>query len=173
MEIGGIWEGGHAWCWQSFPQKTWWVVPMWTILCSLHQPLYIPYRPLCVTGNLNPPLPRCFFILKFHLWKYFYFLLMFDIMNLVLQPSMEVFNDMLHQLEIGKHNPDGADQGFISSYFPDLLDMPMFHPPLNGTTVNGSYRLPLGYQMEATYYCEWIKNAQILNFFNALNYFYH
>jgi hypothetical protein len=27
--------------------------------------------------------------------------------------------------------------------------------------------------MEATYYCEWIKNAQILNFFNALNYFYH
>ncbi|KAJ7011413.1 hypothetical protein NC653_001749 [Populus alba x Populus x berolinensis] len=70
----------------------------------------------------------------------------------VLQPSMEVFKDMLHQLEIGKENPDGADQGFISGYFPDLLDMPMFHPPLNGTTVNGSYRLPLGYQMDATYY---------------------
>ncbi|KAG5248848.1 hypothetical protein OIU76_004456 [Salix suchowensis] len=70
----------------------------------------------------------------------------------VLQPSEEVFKDMLHQLEIGQDNPDGADQGFIGSYFPDLLDMPMFHPPLNGSTVNGSYRLPLGYQMEATYY---------------------
>jgi hypothetical protein len=79
---------------------------------------------------------------------------------------MEVFKDMLHQLEIGKENPDGADQGFISGYFPDLLDMPMFHPPLNGTTVNGSYRLPLGYQMDATYYCESNKDApaQLIKF---------
>lgn len=49
-----------------------------------------------------------------------------------LQPSMKVFNDMLHELDIGRNNPDGADQGFIGSYFPDLLDQPMFHPPLNG-----------------------------------------
>ncbi|CAL5344677.1 unnamed protein product [Camellia sinensis] len=47
-------------------------------------------------------------------------------------PSMKVFNDMLHELDIGRNNPDGADQGFIGSYFPDLLDQPMFHPPLNG-----------------------------------------
>ncbi|XP_028108774.1 putative glucuronosyltransferase PGSIP8 isoform X2 [Camellia sinensis] len=50
----------------------------------------------------------------------------------VLEPSMKVFNDMLHELDIGRNNPDGADQGFIGSYFPDLLDQPMFHPPLNG-----------------------------------------
>ncbi|XP_047317653.1 putative glucuronosyltransferase PGSIP8 [Impatiens glandulifera] len=70
----------------------------------------------------------------------------------VLQPSIPVFNDMVHQLAVGRSNPDGADQGFIGGYFPDLLDQPMFHPPLNGSKLNGSYRLPLGYQMDATYY---------------------
>lgn len=70
----------------------------------------------------------------------------------VLQPSMTVFKDMLHQLDIGKDNPDGADQGFIGGYFPDLLEKPMFYPSPNGTKLEGSYRLPLGYQMEATYY---------------------
>ncbi|KAL4602477.1 hypothetical protein ACB092_10G055300 [Castanea dentata] len=70
----------------------------------------------------------------------------------VLQPSKEVFNDMVHELEIGRENPDGADQGFICSYYPNLLDRPMFHPPLNGTKLDGTYRLPLGYQMDASYY---------------------
>ncbi|GAV88206.1 Glyco_transf_8 domain-containing protein [Cephalotus follicularis] len=70
----------------------------------------------------------------------------------VLQPSMDVFKDMVHDLEIGKDNPDGADQGFISGYFPDLLDRPMFHPPTNGTKLDGHFRLPLGYQMDASYY---------------------
>lgn len=70
----------------------------------------------------------------------------------VLQPSMEVFNDMLHELDVGRSNPDGADQGFLASYFPDLLDQPMFHPPPNGSKVDGSYRLPLGYQMDASYF---------------------
>ncbi|KAF9614268.1 hypothetical protein IFM89_016560 [Coptis chinensis] len=69
-----------------------------------------------------------------------------------LQPSMEVFKDMLHELEIGRENPDGADQGFLTSYFSDLLDQPLFHPPLNGTKLKGTYRLPLGYQMDASYY---------------------
>eukprot|EP00268_Persea_americana_P043309 TRINITY_DN43513_c0_g1_i3.p1 TRINITY_DN43513_c0_g1~~TRINITY_DN43513_c0_g1_i3.p1 ORF type:complete len:210 (-),score=31.90 TRINITY_DN43513_c0_g1_i3:245-874(-) len=32
----------------------------------------------------------------------------------VLQPSMEVFKNMLHELEIGRNNPDGADQGFFN-----------------------------------------------------------
>lgn len=75
------------------------------------------------------------------------------IVNLLLQPSKEVFNDMIHELEIGRENPDGADQGFICSYYPNLLDGPMFHPPLNGTKLDGTYRLPLGYQMDASYYC--------------------
>ncbi|XP_043717393.1 putative glucuronosyltransferase PGSIP8 [Telopea speciosissima] len=70
----------------------------------------------------------------------------------VLQPSNEVFKDMLHELEIKRNNPDRADQGFLVSYFPDLLDRPMFHPPHNGTKLDGTYRLPLGYQMDASYY---------------------
>lgn len=61
---------------------------------------------------------------------------------------------MLHELEIGRANKDGADQGFLVSYFPDLLDQPMFHPPANSTKLAGTYRLPLGYQMDASYYCE-------------------
>ncbi|KAG6635960.1 hypothetical protein CIPAW_11G079100 [Carya illinoinensis] len=70
----------------------------------------------------------------------------------VLQPSMEVFNDMKKELKRGRENPDGADQGFICGYYPDLLDRPMFHPPPNGTKLDGTFRLPLGYQMDATYY---------------------
>nr|GMC80940.1 putative glucuronosyltransferase PGSIP8 [Ipomoea batatas] len=70
----------------------------------------------------------------------------------VLQPSMTVFKDMLHELKVGRENPDGADQGFIGGYFPDLLDKPMFHPNANGTKLEGQYRLPLGYQMDASYY---------------------
>lgn len=61
---------------------------------------------------------------------------------------------MVHELEIERDNPDGADQGFIGGYFPDLLDKPMFHPPPNNTTLDGQYRLPLGYQMDASYYCK-------------------
>jgi hypothetical protein len=79
--------------------------------------------------------------------------LMLVIMNLVLQPSKEVFDDMVHEVEIVRDNPDGADQGFIGSYFSDLLDQPMFHLPPNGTKLVGTYRLPLGYQMDATYFC--------------------
>ncbi|KAL8150900.1 hypothetical protein V2J09_020708 [Rumex salicifolius] len=70
----------------------------------------------------------------------------------VLQPSTEVFKDMIHELESERPNSDGADQGFIGSYFPDLLDRPMFHPPGNNTKLNGNFRLPLGYQMDASYF---------------------
>lgn len=75
-----------------------------------------------------------------------------------LQPSMEVFNDMMHELQIGRNNPDGADQGFLTSYFPDLLGSPQFLPPPNNTKLEGSYRLPLGYQMDASYFCKHIPN---------------
>lgn len=71
-----------------------------------------------------------------------------------MQPSKEVFNNMLHELEMERANPDGADQGFLGSYFSDLLDRPMFHPAHNRSKLNGNYRLPLGYQMDASYYCK-------------------
>ncbi|KAJ0860306.1 putative glycogenin glucosyltransferase [Helianthus annuus] len=48
----------------------------------------------------------------------------------VLEPSSKVFKDMLRDLDNRRDNPDGADQGFIGGYFPDLLDQPMFIHPL-------------------------------------------
>ncbi|KAG7028387.1 putative glucuronosyltransferase PGSIP7 [Cucurbita argyrosperma subsp. argyrosperma] len=70
----------------------------------------------------------------------------------VLEPSKRVFDDMINEVRVGRKNPDGADQGFIGSYFPDLLNQPMFYPPSNGSVLGGNYRLPLGYQMDASYY---------------------
>lgn len=70
----------------------------------------------------------------------------------VLQPSVAVFHDMMHELKTLRKNRDGADQGFLVSYFNDLLDGPMFYPPANGSKLNGIYRLPLGYQMDASYF---------------------
>ncbi|PIA50174.1 hypothetical protein AQUCO_01300723v1 [Aquilegia coerulea] len=70
----------------------------------------------------------------------------------VVKPSMKVFKNMVHELDVGRQNPDGADQGFLTSYFSELLDQPLFHPPLNGTKLEGTYRLPLGYQMDASYF---------------------
>lgn len=70
---------------------------------------------------------------------------------------------MVYRLEAGTMNQDGADQGFLVSYFPDLLDQPMFHPPLNGTNLNGTYRLPLGYQMDASFYCKNLQNKSFLS----------
>ncbi|MCO5607533.1 hypothetical protein L7F22_061730 [Adiantum nelumboides] len=70
----------------------------------------------------------------------------------VLQPSMDVFNDMVKRVMAMAENRDGADQGFLAAYFPDLLDMPMFHPPVNGSRLEGKFRLPFGYQMDASYY---------------------
>ncbi|XP_031484553.1 putative glucuronosyltransferase PGSIP7 [Nymphaea colorata] len=70
----------------------------------------------------------------------------------VLQPSEEAFNGMLKQLKDGRENPDGADQGFLVGYFHELLEKPMFKPGRNGTRQDGYFRLPLGYQMDASYY---------------------
>eukprot|EP01018_Ginkgo_biloba_P035473 Gb_39224 [translate_table: standard] len=70
----------------------------------------------------------------------------------VLQPSEKVFRNMMHDLAARRRNRDGADQGFLVSYFDDLLDRPMFYPPANGSKLDGFYRLPLGYQMDASYF---------------------
>ena len=70
-----------------------------------------------------------------------------------LQPLMTVFDDMVRGTNAMSENRDGADQGFLTAYFPDLLDKPMFHPPSDGSKLSGNYRLPVGYQMDASYYC--------------------
>lgn len=73
---------------------------------------------------------------------------------LVLQPSNETYHSLHHDIKIGRENKDGADQGFLTGYVDDLLDRPMFYPPLDGSKLSGRFRLPLGYQMDASYFCE-------------------
>lgn len=68
----------------------------------------------------------------------------------VLQPSNETFSNMMSDIRGRKQNRDGLDQGFLGSQFSDLLDRPMFHPPVDGSRLDGVYRLPLGYQMDAS-----------------------
>ncbi|EFJ14850.1 hypothetical protein SELMODRAFT_180548 [Selaginella moellendorffii] len=72
----------------------------------------------------------------------------------VLKPSNETFQDMLEVIKEGRENNDGADQGLLTAYFSDLLERPLFTPPRNGSKLDGLYRLPLGYQMDASYYCK-------------------
>eukprot|EP00249_Psilotum_nudum_P019939 c27485_g5_i1 orf=324-1289(+) len=69
----------------------------------------------------------------------------------VLEPSKETYRDLIHGLKTIQ-NEDGADQGYLMAYFNDLLDRPLFHPPPNGSRLDGFYRLPLGYQMDASYF---------------------
>lgn len=67
---------------------------------------------------------------------------------------METYTAMTGQLST-THSFDGADQGFLASYFPDLLDSPLFRPlPPDSGRLNGTFRLPMGYQMDHIYYCE-------------------
>jgi hypothetical protein len=44
----------------------------------------------------------------------------------------------------------------LTNHFSDLLDRPMFHPPSDGSKLDGLFRLPLGYQMDASYFCKYI-----------------
>eukprot|EP00898_Chlorokybus_atmophyticus_P004488 jgi/Chlat1/503/Chrsp103S01099 len=68
----------------------------------------------------------------------------------VLAPSNDTLNDMLaraHALE----SYDGGDQGFLNSYFADLLAAPLFEPDAPAQQ-HGLFRLPFGYQMDQSYY---------------------
>ncbi|KAI5071086.1 hypothetical protein GOP47_0013337 [Adiantum capillus-veneris] len=69
----------------------------------------------------------------------------------VLEPSQATFERLIAGLET-KENKDGADQGYLMAYFDDLLERPLYKPPANGSKLNGFYRLPLGYQMDASYF---------------------
>jgi hypothetical protein len=70
----------------------------------------------------------------------------------VVKPTNETFTALYHDIMIGRENQDGADQGFLTGYFDDLLDRPMFYPPKDGSRLSGLFRLPLGYQMDASYF---------------------
>ena len=72
-------------------------------------------------------------------------------MSLV-QPSNETFQSL--RRGVGElSSRDGADQGFLHSYFPTLIKAPWFEPPPQGATLDGPlYRLPFGYQMDTSYF---------------------
>eukprot|EP00897_Mesotaenium_endlicherianum_P007140 jgi/Mesen1/6454/ME000033S05734 len=70
----------------------------------------------------------------------------------VLKPSNATYSKMVESLTSGLRSADGADQGFLTSYYPDLLNAPLFRPPTDGSLLTGHYRLPFGYQMDASYY---------------------
>ncbi|GBG63876.1 hypothetical protein CBR_g39657 [Chara braunii] len=71
---------------------------------------------------------------------------------MVLEPSHEVFRDMVKKLD-ELDSFDGADQGFLVSYFPSLLESPLFVPPQeDGKYLQGMWRLPMGYQMDSGYF---------------------
>ena len=54
-------------------------------------------------------------------------------------------------------NKNGTYEGILTSHFYDLLDRPLFHPPVDGTKqLSGLYRLPESYQMDATLYCKYM-----------------
>ncbi|KAJ6830402.1 65-kDa microtubule-associated protein 3-like [Iris pallida] len=40
-------------------------------------------------------------------------------------PSMDVFKNMLCELDVGRKNPDGVCQGFLTGYFLDFLEKPI------------------------------------------------
>ncbi|KAJ6830182.1 serine/threonine-protein kinase fray2 isoform X1 [Iris pallida] len=42
-----------------------------------------------------------------------------------IQPSMDVFKNMLCELDVGRKNPDGVCQGFLTGYFLDFLENPI------------------------------------------------
>ncbi|KAH7331601.1 hypothetical protein KP509_20G042400 [Ceratopteris richardii] len=69
----------------------------------------------------------------------------------VLEPSEATFKSLVAGL-VTKENEDGADQGYLMANFDDLLQRPLFLPPANGSKLDGFYRLPLGYQMDASYF---------------------
>eukprot|EP00899_Mesostigma_viride_P027278 jgi/Mesvir1/7735/Mv11679-RA.1 len=69
----------------------------------------------------------------------------------VLEPSNDTLTDMLDKLdELPSY--DGGDQGFLNSYYEDLLVATAFEPGVHKNLDKGLYRLTFGYQMDAVYY---------------------
>ena len=80
------------------------------------------------------------------------------------QPSNETFHNMLQEILNEIPNKDGADQGFLTSHFHDLLDRPLFHPPIDGSErLTGLYRLSESYQMDAALYCNQFVSLNLHN----------
>eukprot|EP00123_Amoebidium_parasiticum_P010842 comp20354_c0_seq1/m.25694 comp20354_c0_seq1/g.25694 ORF comp20354_c0_seq1/g.25694 comp20354_c0_seq1/m.25694 type:complete len:509 (-) comp20354_c0_seq1:142-1668(-) len=72
---------------------------------------------------------------------------------LVVKPSMVVFNDMMKKLEEGIDSYDGADQGFLTQYFSEMENAPLFDKT-KGVSEEPMNRLAIGYNMHHMYFYE-------------------
>jgi len=67
---------------------------------------------------------------------------------MVIKPSSKLFEDMISKVS-KLHSYDGADQGFLNSYFSDLLSAPLFDPEKVGNEkLHGNYRLPTPFHVD-------------------------
>ncbi|PRP86893.1 hypothetical protein PROFUN_03641 [Planoprotostelium fungivorum] len=67
---------------------------------------------------------------------------------MVIKPNSDLFADMISKID-KLESYDGADQGFLNSYFNDLLSAPMFDPSKVGTEkLKGSFRLPTTFHVD-------------------------
>eukprot|EP01114_Cavostelium_apophysatum_P009313 TRINITY_DN22414_c0_g1_i1.p1 TRINITY_DN22414_c0_g1~~TRINITY_DN22414_c0_g1_i1.p1 ORF type:complete len:540 (+),score=109.64 TRINITY_DN22414_c0_g1_i1:159-1778(+) len=72
---------------------------------------------------------------------------------MVLKPDTRVFQDMVKKLETSV-SYDGADQGFLVSYFNDLLFAPLFLGRSKEPSEDKLNRLPVNYNINHMYYYE-------------------
>eukprot|EP01117_Protostelium_nocturnum_P011633 TRINITY_DN4227_c0_g1_i1.p1 TRINITY_DN4227_c0_g1~~TRINITY_DN4227_c0_g1_i1.p1 ORF type:complete len:557 (+),score=165.54 TRINITY_DN4227_c0_g1_i1:192-1862(+) len=69
---------------------------------------------------------------------------------MVIKPSDKLFSEMISKLPY-LPSYDGADQGFLNSYFSDLLSAPLWKPPKEGEVskpITGNYRLPTNFHVD-------------------------
>eukprot|EP01027_Heterolobosea_sp_BB2_P010012 GEZU01014743.1.p1 GENE.GEZU01014743.1~~GEZU01014743.1.p1 ORF type:complete len:314 (+),score=77.21 GEZU01014743.1:164-1105(+) len=77
---------------------------------------------------------------------------------MVLQPDAAVFQDMMNKLSRNFESYDGGDQGFLNTYYPKMLEAPLFVPPPAAKDYaayerhTGLMRLPFGYHLDSIYY---------------------
>jgi len=59
---------------------------------------------------------------------------------MVLKPNKQVFSDMMEKLASGLESFDSGDQGFLNSFFPKLLDAPVFDGNLSRNSANATMK---------------------------------
>ena len=69
---------------------------------------------------------------------------------MVLEPSMDVFNDMISKLS-SLTSYDGGDQGFLNQYYPNLLEAPLWKSGVPNAEAQFQ-RIPFGYHLDHTHY---------------------
>jgi len=59
---------------------------------------------------------------------------------MVLKPNKQVFSNMMEKLASGLESFDSGDQGFLNSFFPKLLDAPVFDGNLSRNSANATMK---------------------------------